>query len=118
MKLSDWLQQEMNKRHWSQSDLARASGLHRAVINKLMNGNNRFPRPQTLNAIARAFKIPAESIYRATGVLPPISEDDTFVQELIYKFQSIRNPQRRMTALNLLETLLDEEESEQSTDSD
>ena len=115
LRFADWLQVEMEKRGWSQSDCARAADLNRAVINKLLNRKSR-PQPFTLEAIARAFKIPIEMAYRAAGLLPPSADGDETVQELIHIFRSIQSPQRRATAINLLKTLVTEEENERRGD--
>lgn len=108
---SEWLQLEMDKRDWSQSDCARAADLNRAVINKLLNGKCK-PQPTTLVAIARAFKIPVETAYRAAGLLPPSAGHDDTMEQLTYIFNSIQSPQRRSTALVLLKALVTEEENE------
>jgi transcriptional regulator with XRE-family HTH domain len=111
LRFSEWLQSEMDKRGWSQSDCARSADLNRAVINKLLNGKSR-PRPSTLVAIARAFKIPIETAYRAAGLLPPNADQDDSTQELMYIFKSIQSPQRKATAIILLKALFTEEEDE------
>ena len=109
---SEWLQAEMNKRGWSQSDLARAADLNRAVINKLLNGKS-HPQPSTLEAISRALKIPIEITYRAAGLLPANSDHDDTVEEAIYVLRHIRSAQRKATAVALLKALIAEEENEQ-----
>ena len=108
---SEWLQAEMNKRGWSQSDLARAADLNRAVINKLLNGKS-HPQPATLEAISRALKLPIETTYRAAGLLPANSDNDDTLEEAIYVFKNIRSAQRRATAIALLKALIAEEENE------
>ena len=111
-----WLQSEMGKRGWSQSDCARAAELNRAVINKLLNGKSR-PQPATLMAIAHAFKIPVETAYRAAGLLPLSADHDDVTEELMYIFNSIQSPQRKTTAIMLLKALSMEEENERRGDS-
>jgi transcriptional regulator with XRE-family HTH domain len=108
---SEWLQTEINKRGWSQSDLARAADLNRAVINKLINGKS-HPQPTTLEAISRALKIPVETTYRAAGLLPPNSDNDAMLEEAIYVLKNIRSAQRKATAVALLKALIAEEENE------
>ena len=115
LRFSEWLQLELDKRNWSQSDCARSANLNRAVINKLLNGKSK-PQPSTLVAIARAFKIPIETAYRAAGLLPPSSDSDDTAGELIHIFKSIQSPQRKATALLLLKALVAEEENEQRND--
>jgi transcriptional regulator with XRE-family HTH domain len=116
MRFTEWLQAEIDKRGWSQSDCARACDLNRAVINKLLNGKCK-PQPGTLMAIARGFKIPVETAYRAAGLLPPSSDHDDSMQELIYIFKSLQSPQRKATAIMLLKALVAEEENQQRSHS-
>ena len=111
MRFPEWLQAEIDKRGWSQSDCARACDLNRAVINKLLNGKCK-PQPLTLMAIARGFRIPVEVAYRAAGYLPPSSDWDDATQEVILIFKSIQSPQRKSTALMLLKALVTEEENQ------
>src|SRR6266508_3337793 len=111
-KFRDWLLNEMDKRGWSQSDLARSADLNRAVINKLLNGQS-IPRPSTLAALARAFKIPVELIYRVSGLLPEIPESESLIEEFNYHLRLLQSPKRRATALILIKALIAEEEQEQ-----
>lgn len=115
LRFSEWLQAELDRRGWSQSDCARSASLNRAVINKLLNGKSK-PQPPTLAAIARAFKIPIETAYRAAGLLPPNADADDTIVEVIHIFKSIRSPQRKATAIMLLKALVTEEENEQRSD--
>ena len=108
---AEWLQLEIDKRGWSQSDCARAAELNRAVINKLLNGKCK-PQPVTLMAIAKAFRIPVEIAYRAAGLLPPSLDLDDTTAELMYIFNSIQSPQRKTTAVMLIKALAIEEENE------
>ena len=112
LRFAEWLQLEMDKRGWSQSDCARACELNRAVINKLLNGKCR-PQPVTLIAIARGLKLPVETAYRAAGLLPLSTDGDDASQEILHLFRSIQSPQRKATAVILLKALVDEEENEQ-----
>jgi len=115
LRFSEWLQVEMDKRGWSQSDCARAANLNRAVINKLLNGKSK-PQPSTLVAISHAFKIPVETVYRAAGLLPPNTDHDDSMQELMYILKSIQSPRRKATAIMVLKALIAEEENEQRGD--
>jgi transcriptional regulator with XRE-family HTH domain len=112
---SEWLEAEMSKRGWSQSDMARFAELNRAVIHKLLNGKSN-PQPSTLGAIARALRLPIETAYRAAGLLPQNSDHDDTTEELIHILKSIQSPQRKATAIMLLKVLIVEEENEQHKD--
>jgi hypothetical protein len=69
-----------------------------------------------LIAIARGFKIPVETVYRAAGLLPPNYNGDDTTQELIHLFKRLQNPQRKATAIMLIKALVAEEENEQRND--
>ena len=105
----------MDKRGWSQSDLARSADLNRAVINKLLNGKS-HPQPATLEAISRALRIPIEITYRAAGLLPTTPDHDDAVEEAIHVLKRIRSSQRKATAIALLKALINEEENDQRPD--
>lgn len=64
------MQAELKKRDWSQADLARKSGVSRAVISKIIGKSSR-PQPETLQAIARGLMLPAYMVIQEAGVLPP-----------------------------------------------
>jgi transcriptional regulator with XRE-family HTH domain len=115
MRFAEWLQVEIDRRGWSQSDCARACDLNRAVINKLLNGKCK-PQATTLIAIARGFKIPVETAYRAAGLLPANPDGDDSTQEIVHLVKSIQSPHRKATAIMLLKALIAEEENEQRGD--
>jgi len=103
-----WLTNEMDKRGWSQSDLARAANLHRAVINKILK-NKTVASNDTLIAISHGLNIPVEASFRASGLLPTISEEDEFLEEAAYLLRSIRSVERRKIAVSLLKVLANSE---------
>ena len=115
-RFSEWLQLELDRRGWSQSDCARSANLNRAVVHKLLSGKCE-PQPRTLAAIARALKIPIETAYRAAGLLPPPADGDDTTLEVVHIFKSLQSPQRRATAIMLLKALAAEEENEQRSNS-
>lgn len=79
---TDWLLKQLRKENWSQADLARASGLTTAAISKYVSG--RIPDKDALREIARAFKLPPETVFRAAGILPQQSEESELSKELQY----------------------------------
>ncbi len=76
VEFGEWIQAEREKRSWSQSDLSRYSGLHRAVISKIESGTR--PMPETLSALAQAFKISPITIFRIAGLLPEGGDNAAF----------------------------------------
>jgi transcriptional regulator with XRE-family HTH domain len=76
---AEWLMFEAVRRNWSQADLARKSGLNRAVISKILSDKS-DPSPESCKALAKALDTPIEEIYRAAGLLPPKSAKDDLVE--------------------------------------
>ena len=77
---SEWLQSEMDNRGWSQADLAREAGVTRAAINGVLTGA-RGPGNELCVAIANAFHLTPEVVFRAAGLLPPAREPDPLASE-------------------------------------
>jgi transcriptional regulator with XRE-family HTH domain len=79
----DWLRNELRERGWTQAELARRSGISPAHITKALNGERGFGE-QSIRAIANAFNLPAEHVFRMAGVLPPVSAEKSKMAELSY----------------------------------
>lgn len=77
---SYWLREEMQKREWTQADLMRHSGMSNAQISRVLN-ESREPGNDFLRAIARAFKVSPEIVFRAAGVLPELKKGEDPTQE-------------------------------------
>ena len=74
VNFGEWLRQIREDRGWSQSDLARLSGLHRQIINKTENGVS-DPALKTYIALSNALGVSLISILRIAGELPPGPDD-------------------------------------------
>lgn len=85
MMFKDWLIEEINKRKWSQADLAKKAGVARATISNLLN-EVRNPGTDLIIAIANALDYPPEFVFRKADILPPIQESTEQVEELNYLF--------------------------------
>ena len=85
----DWIVQEMNAREWSQSDLARQSGLTRQAISHLIAGRTKTPDKQTIEKLSRAFDVTVEDVYRYVGILPASQNDDPWVVEMSHKLSQL-----------------------------
>lgn len=108
-EFSEWLNLQLDNRGWSQSDLARASGLHRAVISKIINKTSR-PMPETLEAIARGLKVSADIVFQAAGVLPSKPEDDPLTREAEYLLSQLPE-EKKQQAINFIRFLAGEGEN-------
>jgi len=81
----EWLQIELDKRDWSQATwhMRLVSAGQWSISCSIVKT---YPQPDTLQAIARAFKIPVETVYRAAGLLPQENEAETFEAEIVHKY--------------------------------
>ena len=70
MKFAEWLQTELNKRQWTQAELARRANTTDATLSRIISGT-RQAGPDAALAIARALKEPPERVFRLAGLLPP-----------------------------------------------
>jgi len=84
MDFPQWLQHEMDKREWSQADLARRARTTRSAINGLVLGT-RGPGKNLMVAIAKAFGIPPEHVMRAAGLLEYAKESE-ITEQMLHDF--------------------------------
>lgn len=84
----NWLQDELNERGWSQSDLARESGIMPASISRILQGT-RNPGPEACTAIANALGFPVETIFRVAGLLPERVDIDEETQQMMHLFEQL-----------------------------
>lgn len=104
--------QQLQERDWSQADLSRKSNLTRQAIANYMAG--RIPDEKSLRQIARAFKLPVVTVFRAAGILPAEPDTDEWVEEMSDKISQIKDPTRREMAKKVLDTLVEDEQSGQN----
>ena len=102
-----WLLQELERREMSQSELSRVSGLSRGTLSNLISGT-RGRGPDSIEAIARAFKMPPEHVFRMAGLLPQKADTDEWVEEMNHKMGLLDHAKRPM-AERLLNALLEED---------
>ena len=86
---SEWINQELKKRGWSQADLARASGRDPGVISNLIN-NRRGYGADLVKDIAIGLKVPQEIAMRAAGILQPVPEITEQNEEISYLFDQLK----------------------------
>lgn len=99
----DWLNKEIKRRKWRQADLARAANLDTAVISNLVNGK-RGPGEDTCTAIAKAFDLPPETVFRAAGLLPPAPEITPVMERALYYLSQL-DPEDQERVMLYLEVL-------------
>lgn len=102
---NSWLNNELQKRGWSQSDLATAAGLPRGTISNILN-NTRKPGANVLEAIANGLHLPPETVYRAAGLLPPVDPIDESVSQLNHAYKQL-SPRDQEEILDIVKIKLD-----------
>lgn len=86
---SEWLADELATRAMRPADLARKSGLSRSAISNYLKQQRNTPEPEALVAIARALRLPAETVYQAAGILPQPVERTELIAQLIKLFEQL-----------------------------
>lgn len=93
VSFGDWLRKQREERGWSQSDLARLSGLHRQIINKTENGVS-DPALKTYIALANALGYSLITILRISGELPPGPDDNINFEDWKYRLEKMTPEER------------------------
>ncbi len=84
----DWVLQEMKNRDWAIADLARKGEMKEPTISRVLN-QHRNPGIDTCHGIARAFRIPPETVLRRAGLLPPKPAEDEVTEELLLLYSHL-----------------------------
>lgn len=101
--LGKWIRKERERRDWSQTDLAKHADLSPAAISQIETGKRARPNPDSIERIARAFRMTVEEMYRAAYSVGEASS----VQDSDLQAQWDRLPtwQKRLALLALESTL-------------
>lgn len=97
----EYLLTEMEKRGWKQADLARYAGLDSGLINNYISGRRNIGATSAL-AIAKAFKVAPEIVFRKVGLLPNRDESTAEEEQLLYLFRQM-NANEREAVLDFAE---------------
>lgn len=110
---TEWLSSEMELRGWSQAELARRANTSRSAINGLLSGS-RGPGPDLARSIAHALKLPDETVFRAAGLLPPVSELDELKAQMLELTANLSREEQReiLEYLRMKRRLREEREQE------
>jgi transcriptional regulator with XRE-family HTH domain len=93
-EFASWLQQEMNKRGWNNSELARRAGVTRGAIGNVLRGDRNTGSELCL-AISKALNIPPETVFRAAGLFPPERTPEEKYEELLSILDTFTEEQRK-----------------------
>lgn len=100
-----WLLHELEKRDWSQSELARRSGTTPTHVSRIISGG-RMPGLDFCQKIAMAFRMPLEDVLRHAGILPSKPEADSETDYLMQRISAL-SVSDKAHVLDAFYTLLD-----------
>ena len=89
----NWLNKELEKRGWNQSQLAKKAGLGSGTISNIIYGSKRMGI-DTAVAIARALKVRPRIVLEAAGLLPAEPATDNDFDEWIYMLSQLPERER------------------------
>ena len=104
-RLRAWLVEELKRRNWSHTKLAKEAGISQTAVSYVISGERKAGCDFLIKA-AQALEVSPEYLLRLAEILPPevtISEDAT-TQEITELLKHL-NPEQRQEALNYIKYL-------------
>ena len=105
-----WLQEELDQRGWIQADLAAASNMSPSLISKIMRGDRGLGF-DSATAIARALRIPTETLLRNAGIIQKLTDIDPDEREFLYLYHQL-DPDDQAQALAFMKGYVREKTEE------
>lgn len=96
-----WLRERLEERGWTQSDLARRTGVSHSIISR-WGTENQDPGARSLVRLAEALDLPVTEVLIGAGILEQEPEADPRLLEVWGKMKRMRLTQARYEALNQL----------------
>lgn len=93
-----WLTDEMGRRGWSQVVLSSNTGISTGQVSRILS-NERNPGADSCTAIATAFGVPPDDVFRRAGLLPPKREPSGRQRAMLAMLDSLSD--------SAIETLMD-----------
>ena len=91
----NWLKDQLQKRNWSQADLARASGVHKQTIHYYLTKSSNAPHAHVLAKIAYALELPVEQVYRVAGFLPRPPQINETIEQILHELEDMPERDRQ-----------------------
>lgn len=106
-----WIINELDRRGWNQSELARRAGLSPTAVSDVLS-SRRNPGLVFCDGIAQAFKMPSEDVYRIAGLLPGETDADPTLSKIQHLFSALQDEGSKQKALEFLQFLSDLEDKD------
>lgn len=99
-----WLQKQLDKTHFSQSEASRRAGLNLNAISDIATGKTRNITIKTAIGLGRVFGVPPEDVLREARVLPPLPPAVKEEREVIAILRSL-SPDTRAVVVKMIGAL-------------
>jgi transcriptional regulator with XRE-family HTH domain len=109
-KFANWVNHELEIRGWNQSTLTKKSGLAHGTISNILSGTRGIGE-ETCLALAKAFKLPPETVFRAAGLLPPKKDIDPEIERAMHLASQL-SEEELQEVIKIVELKLDRQERE------
>jgi len=93
MALKDIVKLEMEKKGLSIREFAKLVGVSHPTISDILNGEE--PSFDVCRKLAQILNLPLEGVLRAAGLLPPVSEDTEYQEEVLYLLSQLPPDEQR-----------------------
>jgi transcriptional regulator with XRE-family HTH domain len=94
--ISRWLLENLERKGWTQSELARQANVNQVTISNIINGNRKLGLDVAIK-IADALSIPRSEILKQMGILPPSPPTDIpSIREMNEAFAYLTSEERRL----------------------
>jgi transcriptional regulator with XRE-family HTH domain len=89
-----WLNNELEKRGWTQSEAARRGEVSQSMFAKVISGHAN-PGPDFLIGVSRAFGLTRREVFSRAGIIEPDSPNTSMVKEMQTLFAALSEDDQR-----------------------
>lgn len=94
MEFLRFVDMELEKRNWTRNQLAQKAGLSSSYFTMLSKGSRQIG-PDACSKIAEAFRLPKETVFRAAGLLPQVSELEELREQILAETGKMTREEQR-----------------------
>lgn len=94
-RYGDWVSEQLQRRNWTQADLARLSGLKKQTVGQIVRGASTQPTAWQVAAISRVFRVEPNEVFELTGLWEPGAVRVGAAREVVDIFHKLAFPERR-----------------------
>lgn len=106
MDFVDYIESELQRREWSRSDLARKGDITPTQVTRILS-RKQMAGKDFCQAIARAFNVPEEEIFRRAGILTSKSKLSPLAERAAHIVESMQSEEAKEIMVDFLESYAD-----------